>query len=414
MSGKKIWLVVAVLAAGTGVLAQRHLTSPTSLHAAQRRTEPAVGKARAENPKLTQRVADPRSPEFRAWLAVMHEADLEVDRIIDLLESPLSDAQKNALLEEQLEKSATADSISSPERWRDRLSKTVMTTDIDLDLGGKTGRILGKVSSAAQLSELEAEYKRRGSTMKPGNKLAIVTASRNPEFVGEVLKDDEEPIDVRERAIQRLADMGNVKQVHEVLAEGSKADPVLKVTALGTLAQDAGNPEELHEVVERSKSHTEHDSFGRSALAIAQVGASESNVDGKSVVLFGEWQAGLASLGARPSEAQLMQTLVAGKALSRAIWTESDVGTASRLIDGQLSALIATMLKAASPGQAPAELQVLAEFASDFFSECQERAPAACSVQDDRRLSYRVQLSAAIRPRLAGTELAFYIPRLGA
>jgi len=414
MSGKKIWLVVAGLAAGTGVLAQRHFRPPTSLHAPQRRTEPAVAKARAENPKLAHSVADPRSPEFQDWLAVMHEADLEVDRIIDLLESPLSDAQKNALLQEQLEKSATADSISSPQRWRDRLSRTVLTTDIDLDLGGKTGRVLGKVSSAAQLSELEAEYKRRGSTLKPGNKLAIVTASRNPEFVGEVLKDDAEPIDVRERAIERLADMGNVKQVHEVLAEGSKADPALKVTAIGTLAQGAENPEELHKVVELSKSQTGHDSFGRSPLAVAQVGASESNVGGKSLLLFAEWQAGLASLGAHPSEAQVMQTLVAGKALSRAIWTESDVGTASRLIDGPLSALIATVLAAASSGKTPVDLQVVAEFASDFFSECRERAPAACSVQDDRRLSYRVQLSAAIRPRLAGTELAFYIPRLEA
>jgi hypothetical protein len=198
------------------------------------------------------------------------------------------------------------------------------------------------------------------------------------------------------------------------VAADSKAEPALKVTTLATLAEKAENVEGLTKVVEISKSQPDNDSFGRSPLSVTQVGISESSVDGKSTVLFTEWQAAVTlTQRGQPTEAQLVQALVAGKALSRAIWTEGDVETATRLIDDRLSPLVTAMLAAPRPSGHDPGLQAIAEFASDFYGECALRAPEACGSPGDRRMSYRAELSAAVRPRLAGTELAFYAHQLG-
>ena len=98
------------------------------------------------------------------------------------------------------------------------------------------------------------------------------------------------------------------------------------------------------------------------------------------------------------------------KSLSHAIWTENSPATAARLIDDRLAPLIRGLLGSQLPGPA---LQVIAEFASDFFSACTQRSSDACLVPGDRRMVFRVELSVSIRPRLAGTDLEFYAAQMG-
>ncbi len=408
------WLIAALLlgasAGGMSALLAHRQGKPVRAEAAAPKRSPSHA------PQLMNRVEDPRSSEYDAWLSKLEGARLGVDEVMDILESGLSMAQKNAVLQAHLRELSRSGTFPAPERWGERLSELVLRTELDVDLGQRTGRILGRVSSRAKLAELEAEYRRRGATLQTGNKLAVVAASRNPEFVGAVLDDPSEPLEVREAAVERVAGLGDAQRLEHLAAPDSQADPTLKVASVGALAGSAEDAEELTKAVELARTEPAQDAFGRTALNVAQVRASESAVDGKSLVLFGEWKAMLDRLAAdTPAEEQLLQALVTGKAFSRALWTEADPATAARVIDEGLAPAILKALSGTVKSSEPnAQLQAIAEFAADFHDECALRAPSACSVPDDRRTTYAAELASMLRPRLADTELAFYAQRLGA
>jgi len=388
------WLIGALLVGGVAVgtftwtARERHNAGVEGMPVAS-------AHAATKHPRLGKRVDDPKSPAFQSWLGDVKEAQLREDEVLDLFDADLSGAQKNALLDAHLRELSLRGSFPAPERWSQRLTEAVLRSDLDLDLGHKAGRILGHVSSPRQLADLEAEYQRRGSTMSPGNKLAVVAASRNPEFVSSVLDDATEPLEVREAAIERVAEVGDPRRLEQIAAPDSKAEPTLKVASVGALAERAQTTAELTKAVDLARSEPEQDAFGRTALNVAQARASESEVDGKSTVLFEAWQTALAQLrGGAPTEAVLLQTLATGKAFSRALWTEANPQTAAQLIEDALAPAIASSLAAVGPGsEQVALLQALAEFASDYCQECAMRAPAACTSGGDRRITYQAELA---------------------
>ena len=89
-----------------------------------------------------------------------------------------------------------------------------------------------------------------------------------------MLNDSDEPLNVRERAVERLADVRNVAELRRLTAEDSKADPVRKNSALAKLAEKADDIAGLKDGVELSKARADPDSLGRSSLNVAQVGIS--------------------------------------------------------------------------------------------------------------------------------------------
>ena len=144
-------------------------------------------------------------------------------------------------------------------------------------------------------------------------------ASHNTEFVSSVLADAAEPLEVRESAVARIAELGDVHRLEPLLAPGSEADPTLKVASVGALAENARDGEELTKALDFAKADESPDAYGRTALSVAQASASESGVDGKSLVLFAEWKAALDWLnGATPPQTVLLQAMGTGKAFSRA------------------------------------------------------------------------------------------------
>jgi len=405
------WLVLVALTGGTAVGLGAWLLPDHSAELGGGKPLSSV-RASPASKQLAGRVDDPRSPAFQEWLFEMKQAQLREDEVLDILDSNLSAAQKNAVLDAHLRERTEAGSFAAPERWNQRLSEAVLRTDWDEELGHKAGNILGHVSTPQQLAELEAEYRRRGPTLGAGNKLAIVTASHNPAFVNSVLDDATEPLAVREAAVDRVAAVGDPQQLKRLAGPDSKAEPTLKVASVGALAENAQSTEQLTEAVDLARTTPEPDAFGRSALNVAQTRASESSVDGKSLVLFEEWKMALSRIDDGPApEPLLLQALIAGKAFSRALWTEGDRQTAAQLIDGRLAPTIVALLGRTDEPSQPALLQALAEFASDYCQECSTRAPNACSIAGDRRTSYATELATLVRPKLEGS-LAFYAHHL--
>jgi hypothetical protein len=375
--------------------------------AARKPVRAAPGTSARAAPGTTQRVtawrvSDATSPEYKRWLVAAHETRWEVDAVMEALAGNLSPLQKSVILSSLLDGLAQ---LSSDDRRRlqERLASAALAEDLDADLSDVVGRLLRSLNTAQQQSELEGMFWELNEELKPLNKAAIVDASSNLRFVESIMNDGSQPRDVRERAVDRAGQLGAEHELRALSAPGG--DATLRVTALRSLGQHAKDLDSLEATVTAAAVEPEVDEYGRDSAVAARVGASESSVSGKSLVLCVDWEQRVL-LAPQQGEPELVRAMVAGKALARALLTDTDAGSAGRCIAEHLQPLAEATIRA-QPVETR-QVQLLAELASDLKGECAIRPEPACIDPRDRRSTYGAELAKLLLPLVATPELAHY------
>ena len=353
------------------------------------------------------------SPAFEDWLAELHaEDDLEAGDVLSFLAAPSIDMnQKIAVLETYVEAQPSGAAFPDAERWRNRLATLLQTMEFPADMGLKMGRVLTRVANPETQAKLEAHYAAHRDKLSEGNKLAIVMGSKDERFLSSVVDDRNDDVSVRERALSRLGRLGHVDRARETAAGLEDGDdPRLALTAMriaGTHAEDRAALEELAETAKRPFAT---DELGRNAQDLAHVGISESKVSGKSAVMLGSWEQALRrQVAAATPEEELLRTLVLGKALVRALWTEGDPELAAGLLHQRVLPMVKATLVAASAQKNLNPLQVIGDFSLEFRRECTSRPVSVCDDSADPRVEFAPLLAAIVAPYLVNTEMSFYV-----
>ena len=360
MKRKTTWVAIALVATATTALASR-LFEREGVHPSPEapRASVAVGNGPPKS-LLEKRVTDATSPEYKRWQAAARAAHWGIGAVIEALDSDSSPLQKSVVLSSLLDDLA---SLPPEERNRlqARLASAVVAEELDADLSDTIGRTLRALNTAEQQQSLEHMYWELDEQLGANNKSAIVDASGSRPFVESVMKDSTQPLDVREQAVERAGDLGASGELRKLTERGVEAE--LRVTALRSLGQTAQDTAALEETLSAASDQPEVDSYGRDTLAAARVGASESNVPGKSLVLCADWRArAVAARGL--AEQELVRALVSGKALARALLSDGDAAAAARCIDDEIAPLLSAL--GGVPVVELQRLQLLAELATDL------------------------------------------------
>jgi len=406
------WLLLPVLllALGAASVLAAHGQAAPAAHVTQL-AQPTISaklEAGAALPAaLAQRVEDPTSPAYRAWLAELSQQNLELDAVLTALNGDLTATQKNALLKSYLRSLPAGAELPQPEKWRAFLSSSALSAELDSALALTVGRMLGNIATDSDLKNLEDVFSELGSDLPNGNRLAVVAASKNRAFVNAVLNDTEQTLELRDQAVERAAALGSVDSLHQIASPDSKADVTLKVSALRGLATVAENQGELADVLHLAEFDPEPDAYGRKAVNVASVGVAEATVIGKAGILFNAWAEAVQAARGQTSADALGRGLVLGKSLARAFWTD-DPHAVETLIEGGLAPLVARVLEVEAKAGNWQAVQLVAEFASDLKFECRMRPTSPCTEQAEARARFRDALALAVIPVISGTELGFY------
>jgi hypothetical protein len=402
MKRTNAWAAAAVVALATTALVGRFFERQSARPSPEApRHLSAVGRALPPN-VLAQRVTDATSPEYGRWRAAARAAHWGLGAVMEALDSDLSPLQKSVVLSSLMDDLA---SLSPEERARlqERLASAVLSEELDGDLSDTIGRALRVINTSEQQQALEHMYFELDEQLEGNNKSAIVDASGSRVFVASVMTDSTQPLHVREQAIERAGDLGASAELLKFAERG--VEPELRVTALRSLGQTADDAAALEATIDAASDQPDIDSYGRDTLAAARVGASESNVPGKSLVLCADWRGRALAAGAL-AEQELVRALVSGKALARALLSDEDGKAAARCIDDQIAPLVSGL--GGVPVVEVQRLQLLAELATDLKSECSLRPPPSCSDPSDRRARFMGELARAVLPLLPGTGLEHY------
>jgi len=352
------------------------------------------------------------SVDFRSWLEELDDEQLEATDVLDFLAAKaVNPEQKAAVLESYVDGLPGRTSFPEAERWRNRLAALLKSMDFPADMGLKMGRILTRVTTREVQLELQSHYAENREQLSEGNRLAIVMGSTDERFLASVVDDPDDDVSVRERALSRLARLGRVDRAQEIAARIEEGeDPRLTLTALRIAGVHAEDREDLEEVVEAAQHPFDADELGRNARDLAHVGISESRVSGKSAVVLDSWEHALRRpVEASGSDDELVRTLVTGKALVHALWTESDRALVAALLEGRLLPLVETTLAVAAAKGNLGNAQAIGDFSLEFRRECATRPVPACEDSADPCTAFVQTLVATVTPYLADTELSFYL-----
>lgn len=312
--------------------------------------------------------------------------------------------ERTAALETFLDEHGNDAEVPEAQRWREYLVKRLKEASLGIDEGLRTGDLLRKVATKEVALVLETHYAAHRGELADGNKMAIVMAAQDAdEFLPGVLENAQEPMQVREAAFERMAELGSLSPAQEIALR--LEDSTLASTATRVGALYAKDLETLRQIAETAKRIVGTDAHGRDPLTVAHIGISESKVSGNSLVMLEVWESGLQqTLTETTTEEQRSQVTVTGMAMSHAIWSETDRAFVARFLEGRLLPVLHARLAEASDKRSTDALAILFEFARAFRGECASRPEPACIAANDRRVALSNQMRGLIEPHLANTE----------